>query len=411
MNTNRTIEKILGSWGKSKRHMPANNSRLKSEILSEVPNHYTKVASSRPRPTPWLSFGFAVMAVFVFLVNMTDPKNVMTDGLSKVFHGGVYNTVSNGMMVAPSEAPTPPPAVREESMTNQSPSGVTAPSIAYNQGAYDSYSPPYYGGGEPTISDTREFLKTNYNATIQTRDVGDMTMRVENIVHILDGRVDGSSSGETSGYVNFAIPKSELGSFKLQLRDLVGVRFYTEQSSSQNLLADKQMIEESQKQTEKNLNDLKTERAQIVRAHNQNISLYQTQVDSIRSEMTVLNIEYPSATPNRKVDITNRINQLQVEINTVTSQITSENKNYQSRLGGIDSKINNTNENLSAIQKQDTTLIDSVATVSGYISITHINVWEMVDAYLPGPLLAWILIVVALVSYVWYRRSLAWNYF
>ena len=43
-------------------------------------------------------------------------------------------------------------------------------------GVYKSTTPPmfYYGGEQASISDTREFLKIDYNATLRTRNVNDL---------------------------------------------------------------------------------------------------------------------------------------------------------------------------------------------------------------------------------------------
>ena len=67
----------------------------------------------------------------------------------------------------------------------------------------------------------------------------------------------------------FAIPKDKLEAFKFGIKDLAGARFYAEQTNSQNLLPQKQIIEENQKQTEKYIADLKAERAGIVKNHSQ----------------------------------------------------------------------------------------------------------------------------------------------
>lgn len=374
MTKHKTIEDVLESWGKSKQKFPTNNDVLKNEILSKAPVTFETIdRTNLPRRSPfmWLSFAFSAMAVFVFIINAVGYKNnfsTSTDlGIS------VSNEIRTGLM----------------------PSSDSYKSV--------SIMPPYYGGGELPISDNREFLKVNYNATLRTRDINDLKNKVEITVRALRGRIDSSSGGEKSGYVSFAIPKNELEALKIEMKDLVGVKFYDEQTSSQNLLRDKQMIEENQKQTENSLSNLQSERSQIVKNHNQNLASFQARINSINIEINALNLEYQSASSTRKAEITNRLNQIQVEMNAIQSEIAKENKSYQTKINDVDTRIRNTQENLRSIKIQDISLLDNVATVNGSISLSFISLWEMADIYTPGPLFAWILFAIGLIFFAWNR--------
>lgn len=375
---NNKIKNILEFWGRSKRSLPTNNEIIKERILLKVPANFTNVALPVHSPFPWPSIAFTAIAVVVLIVNLTsNPMTVVTDSVSK--------TVSVPSMIG----------------------GAPAPEVS-NQARYDSsYSMSYYYGGDLPITDDREFLKVGYNAALRTREVSDAKTKIESMVRGVGGRVDGSSGGDRHGYVSFAIPKEDLEAFKLQIKDLVGARFYSENTSSQNFLPQKQMIEESRKQTEQSLISLKSERAKAITTHNQAISSYQTQINSKNTEISILNTEYTGATAERRLQITNKINQLQAEISTIQSQVSSENKNYNSRIYGIDSQIRNTEENLKNIQTQDKNLIASVETVNGSVSLSWISLWEMADAYLPGPILTWVFLLGAVGSYFWYRRFMS----
>jgi hypothetical protein len=138
--------------------------------------------------------------------------------------------------------------------------------------------------------------------------------------------------------------------------------------------------------------------------------LYQTRINSINSEVTTLKAEYKIATPVRQAEILNKINQLQVEIGNLESEIINENRNYQTKIGGVDTRIKYGQENLKYIETRDSNLIDDVATVNGSISLQKINLWNVADTYTPGPLLAWILLGLAIISYLWYRRSMKEEY-
>jgi len=376
MIKNKNINKIFESWGKNKQETPLNNDVLKTEFLSKIPMDLNDTVSPRRSPFVWLPVAFSAMAVFVLLFNMAGYPKFSTVGISEQ---------NNDIQV-------------------EAPMGFFPASDSYNKSSGSATMPyPYYREDGLSIADQREFLKVGYNATLQTRHVADLKAKVEMIVRGLDGRVDASNSSEKYGYVSFAIPKNELEIFKMEIKDLVGERFYFEQTNSQNLLPQKQMIEENQRQNQNNLNSLQIERGQIVKNHNQNISSFWSRINSNNTEINALNLEYQSANSKRRGEILNRISQLQTEINIINSEIANENKSYQTKISNLDAQIKNIQNNLGALQIQDNNLLDDVATVNGSISLNWISLWKLADAYLPGPLSAWILFAVAFLSFLWYR--------
>jgi hypothetical protein len=200
-----TIKKVLESWGKSKRLDPVRNESLKAEILAKIPTEIDLVRTpSSRRHMPWLSVGLAAAAVVVVFVNVGNKVSVTSRGtysipMSSLDESGGYSVTSK----------------------------MTIPSIDISSG---------YGAPTPYISDNREFLKTNLSTVLQTRKVVETKDRAEIVIRGIGGRIDNSNASKDYGYINFAIPKNEIGNLRLQLRDLVGVRFYTEQSNSVNLL-------------------------------------------------------------------------------------------------------------------------------------------------------------------------------
>lgn len=124
--------------------------------------------------------------------------------------------------------------------------GVTSvPSIGIMNPDYYPY--PYPNSDVP-VSDTREFLKVYYNASMLTRNVLSLTRRVEESVRGYGGRIDQESSSQKYGYLSFVLPQSKYNEFRAELESLVGSRFLTLNISSQNLLSQKVSIEEQQKQ-------------------------------------------------------------------------------------------------------------------------------------------------------------------
>src|SRR3989344_2292846 len=148
MKNYKTIHEILGSWGRGKRETPLHNDVLKEKVLLAATSDVREKISFSPRRIAWLPFAFSAMALLVFAVNMTGYSN------SKSFSGIAEENVSYS------------PA---------------APAYDMNKSAVSISMPPFYGDGGSPISDNREFSKINYNATLRTRRISELQMRVETI--------------------------------------------------------------------------------------------------------------------------------------------------------------------------------------------------------------------------------------
>ena len=402
MTKHKTIHEIFETWGKNKKETPSNNDVLKSEILSKIPVVINKAPTYNHLRSPWLSYTFATMSVIALLINYTG------DNISKDF------AVSDISFEAPSTVTVGYEGPARDSVQQTIPtynnSNKTAV-VSNESGAMYArdvdmmYRPAPMPQSSSPVSDKREFLKISYNATLRTRQISDTTNRIEIIVRGFDGRIDQANSTEKWGYVSFAIPKNKFEAFREEAKSLVGDKFYIEQTNSQNLLSQKQNIEQNQTQTEKNLKNLKTERELLVKNHNQNISSYYSRIDFLSREISALNLEYKTATPVRQIEITKKIAELQKEISIIQSEITNENRSYQVKKSGIDTNVRYTEENLGYIEAQDKNFTEDVATVNGTISLKWISLWEVADTYSPGPLLAWIFLGLALISFFWYKRA------
>ncbi|MFA6272935.1 MAG: DUF4349 domain-containing protein [Candidatus Paceibacterota bacterium] len=267
-------------------------------------------------------------------------------------------------------------------MENSSGSGAVPPSAVdmpmMDGDVSNKYYPYPYPSPDVPITDTREFLKIYYNASMQTRDVQGLTRRVETTVRGYDGRIDQQSSSPKYGYVNFALPQSKYDAFRAELEDLVGSKFLTVNISSQNLLAQKVSIEEQQKQAETALADYKTVRQKIVNAHASAVQLLQSKIDAAEGKSD--------------------------ELALLNEQLANENTLYAKRLDNADRNIKYGQDWLKAVQTQDQTLLANVATVSGTISIQWISYWAMAQLYLPGYWIPIIFAVLTLLSFLWDRR-------
>jgi hypothetical protein len=273
---------------------------------------------------------------------------------------------SEGTVAVPPTATGVP--MMDRSVTNGSAGGMMRP---------DYYPYPYPNPDVP-VTDTREFLKIYYSASMQTRDVPALTRRVETTVRGYDGRIDNESSAEKYGYVSFVLPQVKYDAFRAELEGLVSSRFLKVNISSQNLLSQKVSIEEQQKQADTALADYTAARQKVVSAHTSAVQSLQAQIDDT------------STTDNAKT--------------LLQLQLAKENAAYAQNLSNADAQITYAKDWQKAVQTQDATLLANVATVTGTVSIQWISLWDEVQLYLPGYWIPTIFAVLALLSFTRDRR-------
>ncbi|MFA7309761.1 MAG: DUF4349 domain-containing protein [Candidatus Paceibacterota bacterium] len=362
-------------------------------MTDEIP----AVRSFRPRRISWLTIVLALLAVGTFIaISGPDVRYYVPAGMG----GGVMRTTATSPVMPQSvqvsggrtsydEVSVSPQAMRNES-------GITVSSISSNS----KMMPPdvyYYQQGVPA-TDTREFLKVNYSASMQTRDVPALTRRVETTVRGYDGRIDQENSSPRSGYVSFVVPMSKYEAFRNEVESLVGARFLSINVSSQNLLPQKQSIEEQQKQADDTLATYKADRQRLVNAHTSTVRTLQTQIDADLQALS-----YWRAQP--QTDQTSiQIQTVSNDLSSLQARLSNENAVYASQLKSADSNIKSAESWQTAVQTQDQALLDNVATVSGSISIQWISLWEMAQVYLPGYWIPGIFAVLAFISLLWDRR-------
>ena len=310
------------------------------------------------RPLPWhlswLTIVLALLAIGTFFA-VSNPNGESI--IPMIGRGGMeYSGGGSGTM--------PSPTVGAPAQDT----GVSNPS------AKDMYYP--YPNPDVPITDTREFLKVYYNASMRTRDVPVLTRRVETIVRGYDGRIDQQSSSRLYGFVSFALPQNKFEVFRTELESIVGSRFLTVNISSQNLLSQKVSIEEQQKQATDALATYKATRQKLVNTHALSVQTLQSKID---------------ASP-----------QDSAERAEFVKQLLSENSSYTRQLSNADANIKYAQDWQKAVQTQDQTLLNNVATVTGTISLQWISYWDMAQLYLPG---YWIPAIFAALTFLSFLRD------
>jgi len=316
-----------------------------------------------PGYVSWTTIVFALLAIVTFFA----ISNPSVQYATRMGFGSGVTESSDTKAVPPTEAGVP---MMNGGVTSAPAGGIVSP---------DYYPYPYPNPDVP-VTDTREFLKIYYNASMKTRDVPALTRRVETTVRGYDGRIDNESSAEKYGYVSFALPQAKYDAFRNELEGLVGSRFIKINISSQNLLSQKVSIEEQQKQADTALADYKTARQKIVNAHASAVQSLQTKIDAT------------SATSSERTSL--------------EQQLARENASYAKQLSNADANIKYAQDWQKAVQTQDATLLANVATVNGTVSIEWISLWDMAQLYLPGYWIPTIFALLAVLSFTRDRRRL-----
>ncbi len=335
------------------------------------------------RHVSWLTWGLALVALITFLAIASPPSYYYP---AMGIGGGVYESAPG--------APTGRggPMMANDTAVSSGPSaggGTTGSGMMYPY--------PYPNPSVPS-TDTREFLKVSYNAEMLTRGVQALTRRVETTVRGYDGRIDAESSSPKYGYVSFVVPMSKYEAFRTELEGLVGSRFLTVSINSENLLPEKQSIEEQQKQADTALAGYQSARQKLVTAHTSAVGVLQSQIDAATRQLSNLQEETPSA------EVTAQIQVVSDNLASLQARLASENNSYTTQLAAADAQIKYGQDWQKAVKTQDQALLDNVATVSGTVSLRWISLWELALLYLPGYWIPGIFAVLTLLSLYRDRR-------
>jgi hypothetical protein len=260
--------------------------------------------------------------------------------------------------------------------------------------------PDYYGGGQTDITDTREFLKTSYSAYIKTRQVEEVITTVKNMVKGSDGRIDSINTSEKSGRISFVVPKSKFDAFKGEVESITHEKLYTENVSAQNLLSQKQSIEEQTASVNNNLTSLKEQKKNLDSQHSQTVSKINNSITNIQTELLAVRVSLASATNTEVIaSLSSQENSLIITDLAERQKLNIENNSYATKNSNLQSQIANAEQDLVNVNKQDTNFTNNIETVNGYISASWVSIWDLVVIFSPiHPTFLIIILVIA----IWY---------
>lgn len=241
------------------------------------------------------------------------------------------------------------------------------------------YSPDYYpypNQGNPDITDTRQFLKTSYGAEIKTRDVKDMTRDVKSIVTEAGGRIDNANESEKYSYFSFVVPKSKFESFRDEVESLTHEKLITINVSQENLLGQKQSIEEQMNSATSSLADLEKQKTNLTAKYNQTLAGLNSQLIALQNQGTSTDAQQA----------------------VIRQSIENEKRSYNSQLANLNNRIDSTKKWVENVEKQDTKFDNNIETVNGSISINWVSFWEIAKIFSPiHP--TWIILILAIIAW------------
>ncbi len=286
--------------------------------------------------------------------------------------------------------------------TNYNSVGSLGPSDSF-EGSRSMTQPKkldYYGGGQPDITDTREFLKTSYRAYIKTREVEEVITTVKNMVKGADGRINSMNISEKSGSVSFVVPKSKFDAFKDEVESITHKKLYIKNISSQNLLGQKQNIEQQDLSVNSTLDSLKEQKKNLDTEHARVVSKVNASISSIQSQLLIVRATLVSATNTEIItSLRNQENTLVISENVEKQKLSSENNSYASKSSNLKNQIDIEERNLADVNMQDNNFTNNIETVEGYVSASWVSLWGLAVVFSPvHPTIIVIILIIA----IWY---------
>lgn len=400
MKNKKQILKLFSDWGKLQQGQFKDHQNAKLKITALIDSsamNEQKIKKPVRLVRFGLALGMAVIALFLvtnWLINPMDPISTLKQYSQKSDTNSAREITSLDLGVSyNSNAGS---GVLEKKVTNE-----IAP-IANDMIGY--YHPT------PSVTDTREYLKYYYQANIKTRQVNQIVSWVQTIVRGYGGRVDSSSVNDKNAYISFVVPKKSFELFKNEIESLVGDRFITVSSNSQNLLLNKINIENNTKIASSSLSDYQTQKKTLTDEHNKIVAGYTTQLNYYSGQVWSFQQELKNTTSTvLQTELNKKITTANYQWNYYKKLINDENISYNSKLSILDKNIKTAQNQLINLDKQDVNLNNNVETVEGNITINWVSYWKIIELYIPLYKLLIGGIIITTILFYLYNRQRSFN--
>lgn len=371
----------LSAWGKAEQKLPARNLEMKNVALFSAKPTQKKA----PRHFHWAQY---VMSVTTVLGVVIAIGHVTVNRLRPATSSGTISSLESS--VAPMAYDT-----------NFGGAGVAQDSVR-NSAAMMLMPEEPANRFEKSVADTREFLKTYYQATLRTREVAKLATHIQTMARGYGGRVDDISVNKESAYISFVVPKDKFAMFTDELRTLVPPKFIEEIISAQNLLSEKQGIEKRTDTAEQTLSSVQKQRQELIDNHGVAVANFQKRINNYSGQINSLRNQFATTTSTeRQQAISNQIAYVTRQQNGVKQELAQENSRFETALRLSDANIAASEKRIDNLYEQDQDLLASVETVEASVSLQWISVWEVIDLYVP---IYWVLSILAVGGLIGYFK-------
>lgn len=276
---------------------------------------------------------------------------------------------------------------------------------AFSESSSFRPSIPRPGRNNADITDTREFLKTDYSANIATRDVQRDVDKVEDAIKSVDGRVDSLSSNEKYGRISFVVPKSDLSEFRDEIEKIAHAKLYTENISSTNLLNQKQAIEERAEYVNQSLTELETTLEEEEASYLTENRRLQGELSRLQSDLSDVQVAIAGLQEDQSSDfLATRLTELKADIAAAQREITNNNRQYTAERNTLSTAIERAGGEVTAVAAEDTDFMNDIETVEGYVSVRWVSVYEYLGYFSPIPM--WINTLFLILVVLWLLRKI-----
>lgn len=394
------ISDSFARWGKKEQKLPANNDTLKQNILNAVRPTMTETTKSKFR-FRWVFMTLVPALAILLMIQYNKTPTAYESSTSYLEKSSLSDTGDLGSMGM--TASNLGLKQEENSFLEKVVDKISMPRTEPMM-----IAPPDYYNESKDITDTREYLKTNFSLRISTRKVEKNYTRIKTIIRGHGGRIDDSKLTQKYASLNFVVPKSSYDDFAEEVKSLFPEKFITLSENTTNLLGQKQNIEEQTESTSALLEDLEQHHESLVKTHTEKVA-------SLEKEINRLNgIVYSFIQQRKNIPVTNtvEIQKINDQINyytrlhkTQNQLLNEENNFYYNSIFQLDQQITAEENRLTELNNQNTNLLNNVETVDGTITIQWVNLFEIVNLYIPVYKTIIIVCILIIIGYFLFGRK------
>ncbi len=402
------ISDNLTRWGKKSQKISPNNDTIKQNVLNSLRPALEETKTKHSFAWRWLMI--AAVPALAILLMVTYNNTIKEIPIAYVSESEIDIGLTSESPIGNSGFGLADMAASNLSLRQEESSFLekVVDKIRMPEPEPIMITTPNYYNGSKDITDTREYLKTNFSLQVATKKVEKNYTHIKTIIRGHGGRIDDSKLTQKYARLNFVIPKSSYNDFVEEVKSLFPEKFITLSENITNLLGQKQNIETQTEYASSSLEILKTERIDNIKKYdekytslNKEINKFQRIMENIvEQRKTISSTEKETL---KKLD--NQLSEARQTHNNFVSELLRTMTKHEKDLENFDNQIKDTENYLSSLVKQDVALINNVETVSGNIYINWISFFEIINLYIPVYKTLIMICLLIIISYFLFGRK------